>query len=67
MTKRSGHINVESEVAIQLLEVRNELTNKIYRTARQPSLGRNRRVVGKSSSLDHFRRSNGMVAVNSNG
>ena len=55
MTKRSAHIHVESEVAIQLLKVRNELTNKIHRAARQPSLGGDRRVVGKSSSLDNFR------------
>src|SRR5262249_49221668 len=55
MTKRSTHIHVESEIAVQLLEVRNELTNKIHRTARQPSLSGNWRVVGKSSGLDNFR------------
>src|SRR2546423_972384 len=54
MTKRSADIHVEAEVAIQLLQVRNELTNKIHRTARQPSLASNWRVVRKSSSLDNF-------------
>src|SRR5262249_23034867 len=40
--------------AIQLLEFGNELTNKIYRTAWQPSLGGDWSVVRKSSRLDNF-------------
>src|SRR5262245_66522676 len=55
MTKRSRHINVESEITIQLLKVRNELTNKIHRASRQPCLGGDRRVVGKSSTPGNFR------------
>src|SRR4030095_3814523 len=56
MTKRSGHIYVESKIAVQLLEIRNELTDKIHRAARKPRLGRDRRIIGKSSSLHNFRR-----------
>src|SRR5262249_39454351 len=55
ITKCSAHVNVQSEVAIQLLEVRNELTNKIYRASRQPSPGGDRGVIGNSSSPCNFR------------
>src|SRR5262249_40336883 len=63
MPERTAHINVQSKIAIQLLEIRNELTNKIHRAARQPSLRCDRCVVRKSSSLDNFRHIEGYASV----
>ena len=55
MTKRSAHINVQAQIAIQLPKLRDKLPDEIYRAARDASFCSDRRVVGKSPSLDNFR------------
>src|SRR6266404_2147943 len=49
MANRTAHINIESKVAIELLKLRNKLSNKIHRRARNVSFGRDGRVVRKLS------------------
>ena len=54
MTDRTVHINIHSQLAIELLEVRNELPDKIHGRARDTSFCSDRRVVGYFAGMRNF-------------